>query len=224
MSALNLFVKGDEAHIVTDTAISTVGVLMLFSNKTFILPDLGIAVGFRGRFGLSNRIRYEFGLHGDPIEALDSLPRQLRQNFGLLAKLFPKFYGFDIGIAGHADGRPFARLLSSIERPAQPAFRWTDIGGLWASPPIEHSALREIGYSLMVDQDAAAVTLVDAQRKGRAVSIGGSVQITTVSPNLISTRMLKRYPDTRGRKIDTDSEPQAKGLTPDTDWRTASCR
>lgn len=219
MSALNIFISGDEAHIVTDGAAATFGVLALFANKSVVMSQLGLAIGFRGNMGILNRLRHALGKYSSQPAALAGLPGQLRKSFSLGAKVFPKLYGFDIAVIGHAGGRPFAKILSSVTRPGQPAFQWLDIPGIWASPPIDGNHLAEIRDTLSEGQiDAAAVALVDAQRTANVVSVGGFAEITTATADGFTTKLLARWPDQRGKKIDVskgrlpiNAKPPARG-------------
>lgn len=217
MSALNVFVLGDEAHIVTDGAVSSFGVLMRLTNKAVALPHLGLVIGLRGRMGMVNRLIFALGKYCSQAAALEGLPLQLRKEFGIATKLFPKFYGFDLGVVGLKDGKPFARLLSSVERPGQPAFSWLDIHGLWASPPISDEQLRAIGAALPHAFDAAAITLVDAQRESKIVGVGSFVQATTVNADGITTRLLKTYPDQLFKRMDTGAAKSVPLMAGD--WR-----
>lgn len=230
MSALNVFVIDDHAHLVTDGAGFARGRLIALTPKAHPLPHLGIAVAFRGQIAITNQVKFYVqnfvtfdALMADAPAQLKRLHRRRRK---MLGKLLPGMFNYDMAVAGFADGRPFAWLFSTVDRPDAPAFTWTPVPFLLSMPQIDHGTLRRLADGLPHDFDGAAAAIMDEQRRTGDTLVGGYAQVTSVGREGITTRLLKRYPDHRWQIIDrskTSDQVRASSdvvaLKKSTDWR-----
>ncbi|MDI7865045.1 hypothetical protein MRS76_24315 [Rhizobiaceae bacterium n13] len=218
MSALNALIANGGAHIIVDGAGTMFDKFRAHIHKVYALPNLNAAIGVRGNYNLLQSVFMIAQDFPSQKEMLANLPDRLRYKFKWSSRISQVAYGFDLVIAGvDNDGEPFAKLLASIDRPDQPRFTFVDIPYMWSSPDIEESKLRAMGTSFAANPDVGAIQLVDNQRKHGDVHVGGFVQIMSVTERGITTRVVKRYPDTIGTAIDKNS-----GLDPVRsagDWR-----
>lgn len=226
MSALNVFVIGDQVHLVTDGAGFAGGRLIALTPKAHPLPHLGVAVGFRGHIAITNQIRFHVQNFATFDALMSDAPAELKRLHGrrrkLLRKLLPGMFDYDMAVAGFADGRPFACLFSTVERPDLPAFTWAPVPFLLCLPQIDHSTLRHLADGLSHDFDESAAAIMDEQRRTGDTLVGGYAQVTSVGRQGITTRLLKRYPDHRWQIIDrakTRAGSDAVALKKSTDWR-----
>lgn len=223
MSALNVIVRNDGAHLITDAAGSMAGRLMALTPKTFIFPHLGVAAGFRGHIGVMRSLSFLFGQYPSREAMVRGLPHDFRRQYRLRRRLLPSVFDFDLGIIGF-DGRPFGWLFSSVDRPGFPSFRLNEATSYF-SPEAGAEAMMRARDLMSDDVDEAALAVLDGQRHAEDVVVGGYAQITSADADGFNTRLLARWPDERGKVVDRSAgrvaaKPVKMSRPLPRDWRT----
>lgn len=226
MSALNVIVQGDAAHLITDAAGCVAGRMLSLTPKTFLYPHLGIAAGFRGHVGVMRSLSFLLGQYPDRAAMVRSLPSDFERQYRIRRKLLPSVFNFDLGIVGF-DGAPFGWLFSSVDRPGFPAFQFNAARPALFTPNAGEKATARAGDLIAADDvDAAALAVLDGQRLVQDVIVGGYAQITSVDEDGFNTRLLARWPDERGKVVDRSArrvavKPSVTSRPIQRDWRSA---
>ncbi|WP_428414506.1 hypothetical protein [Pararhizobium sp.] len=202
MSALLLFLSGNEAFVATDAAAAVGTRLVSLTPKIHVLPHLHVAMGVRGHFGALRHVIHLVQNLASPEDLQTVLPAKLKETYGFRVKWFPKLWGFDLGFAGYDKTGPYVELISSVSREDHPAFEFRRFEVIWVSPNVPMDLLRSSYDQADRDPDGAAIAIMDAQRSGGGAVIGGYGQITSVGRKNITTRLLKPYPDKILQPID----------------------
>lgn len=205
MSALNIYLDGRAAHIVTDAAAAGGGVLFGLVNKTVILPHMGVALSFRGKVGGFDALKFALSNFDDHNALLEGLPKLLKGFYRIRRKLMPKAFTLEVGVVGYADGRPFAYVIATCDRPDAPAYTLLKVPFLWSSPIIDVDELQRQAEVMPHDLDGAMTSILGKQRKSLDCYVGGYGQITTVNAKGIHTRLLCKWPDKIARRIDRNA-------------------
>ncbi|WP_137131531.1 hypothetical protein [Rhizobium sp. FY34] len=204
MSALIAYVRGANAHIITDGAATTPGGWFgRLTPKVLPVPHLGIAVAGRGSLPIVRRLMWYVSTFASQAELRQALPAALAKTYGWRARLLPWVYRFDLLIVGTDGTAGFAFLVSSIPHPGMKPFQLLEVDSLFASPQVDDDRLRMIldrldgdKSALFADGERALADLLDIQRENGRV--GGFGQITTIGSRGIVTRIFKRWPDQVG--------------------------
>lgn len=222
MSALNVIVRHDGAHLITDAAGSAKGRMLALTQKAFLYPHLGVAAGFRGHIGVMRSLSFLLGQYPNREAMVRGLPHDFERQYRLRRKLLPGVFNFDLGIVGF-DGAPFGWLFSSVDRPHHPAFKLNDVTTFF-SPKAGDEAMRQAAEVISDDVDEAALAILDGQRRATDVVVGGYAQITSVDEDGFNTRLLARWSDERGKVVDRSAgrvmdKPAKMSRPMPRDWR-----
>lgn len=219
MSAINTLVKRDSVHLITDAAsYDSAGNLVAAIPKVALLPHINAAVACRGP-------RASVPLFADLLSAAASTydelkahaPTFLRELRPMLDATFAHCeFGavFDVVIAGISESAgPDAYLICSHERYGVQPWTVVQFAGLAMMPA--DAATQELVLASIPDD----VELVDPERDGRIIleaqrafpmdhgggrvftGVGGFGQLTSITRDGISTRVIHRWPDEVGQPI-----------------------
>ncbi len=203
-------VRGDTVEILSDTAIyDSAGLVLGFESKVHRLPHLPAVIFTRGDVGEGERIQDAIGLifaGSDTVDAAISTLQEhmaLRRLPGLLAPL-------DVSIAAISEtGGPMVCTFQTADFSGRQS--WT----LRASKrgfangvehvPEEHEALviaglGKLGVFMMTGLRKSPGASVSFPGTDNAV-IGGSIELTTLSHDSVSTTTLHTWPDKIGSKL-----------------------
>ena len=215
MSVINLFRTDDAIHIVTDGAGFDGDVVRQYAVKTFPVPHLSCAMAFRGTAVASRFVWMElaerFGTFDDLRAGAGDV---LKSRFLWPYRLFRRQYTFELVVGGISERNmaPDAFVIASYE--IKPGFApWTvhRIPRVYMSPEFAGSdrvAMRASNPETNIE--ALATSAIDRQRKSKAWApslgqfthvVGLFAQMTTVTAEGITTRVLKRYPDRVGQPV-----------------------
>lgn len=212
MTAVNILLGKTECFIITDgagTIPKTVDgrrqkTLWIKLPKVFPVPHLGLAMVFRGR-GAMMQSFFSKASRARTVEDLrERLPIELRRRFGLLVKLFPWAFDFELTIAGVSDGKPYAFTIAATSRCGWKPFTVNEIDGAVFSPALRDEsvangwwlATQARSQSSLID---IASSILEHQRYSGIV--GGFGQLTIVSQYGISSKIIKRWPDEYGKPL-----------------------
>jgi len=219
MSAINTVIQADSVHLICDGAsYDADGRLVSVGPKMQMLPHLNAAVACRGP-------RASVPLFADLLSAAASTydelkaeaPTFLRELRPMLDATFAHCElgaDFDVVIAGisESDG-PDAYLICSHERYGVQPWTVVQFAGL-AMMPADAATQARVFASIPDNVD-----LVDPERDGRIileaqrvfpidhggdrsfVGVGGFAQLTSITRDGISTRVIHRWPDEIGEPI-----------------------
>ncbi|MGY3610452.1 MULTISPECIES: hypothetical protein [unclassified Bradyrhizobium] len=211
MSAINVLIQSSSVHVYTDAAIyQTDGTLAGIGPKVRPLPHTNAAMAMRGAYLGFAPIAEELSF----ARSFDALKRAIvptlqacAEHYGHLLNQCAAGPDFEIVVAGVSEtAGPNAYIVSSHDRYSEP---WTilDLEGLSVTPANEavHRIIGEIANGRAADDldpivDGLAV--LEAQRAGDAGAfVGGFAQLTTVTVDSVTSRILRRWPDEIGEKI-----------------------
>lgn len=218
MTAINVILMQGEAHVITDGAAMSGAVLKHARSKALPIPHLRCAVAARGTTLVGEPVLFQVSTYSSVEEMRDRLPRDLKRQYGLLSRLLPNRYAFDLIVAGVDEaGQEWGFSISSLARPGEPAFSLQEIGYVHASPGYDDDLMqRHVGglnrRSLRSGRDAvrsAASAMVAHQRsvpkdyglgKGEKF-VGCFAQITSVYGDFIETSVVATWPDKIGETL-----------------------
>jgi hypothetical protein len=141
------------------------------------------------------------------------LPRRLKSAFGFQAWAFPKLYRVEVTIAGVEDGRPFAFTICSYR-----GFVLQNIDYSMIAPEVDGNEeillkLHESTKNLMMTQKnwtsyitMAMMDILQLQRQKGGIGVFG--QMTTVTKDGISTKIICRWPDKLMKPINVKETPR----------------
>lgn len=202
MSAIAVLLEKQRAHVISDTAATMGCKLWGHCVKALPVPHMNMVVAVRGNTRSVSTIHRLVAEYDDLDQMLAQAPLRLRAVGGLMAKLWPSRYGFEVIIAGVREGKAFAWFLSSRH-----GYVWQNVDGACVCGATDALAIEVAIEGFDIDRrdtrnlDAAAVRLLDLQRQACAGTVGGFGQITTVGQGVITTRIVKRWPDQLGKKL-----------------------
>jgi len=218
VTALNIVLQNDAAHILTDGAgIDAAGRLGCAAHKVVPLPHLGAAVAVNGTrmfLGLvveaiSAGAVSADDLHARIVEILQSaiIPAEpaFTKQFG------PHVFAGTVAVAAFSQSKgPHGYLVSThAGDPNLPSWQRIDVPGMFYSPSNARLNADFSDLNATLD-DARGAELVRRQREIIAPSlggwktpiVGGFAQITSVfAGGRIETRILARWPDVIGKSI-----------------------
>ncbi|WP_159012449.1 hypothetical protein [Bradyrhizobium sp. S69] len=201
MSALNAFVTDDATFLFSDAAICHPQTLALagLMNKVEIFPQYCAAVAATGRTSAMGHLFAVLAAHdfADRKYFVDNIPNIIRR----LAQEAPdQFEGFRIVIAG--PGSLFC--IQADEGIGTKPFEMTECPVFITPAAVDENDRSIIDMKFDAEQPAqSGLAIMRAQREKFAV-IGGWCQMTTIKPNHIETRILERWPDKIGERINPE--------------------
>lgn len=219
MSAINTLIKRDSVHLITDAAsYGADGNLIAVKSKVAMLPQINAAVACRGAF-------ISVPLIADLLSVAAPTYDDLKATApALLRALLPMFeasfahceFGidFDVVIAGisESDGSD-AYLICSHERYGVEPWTVVQFAGLSMMPadaPMQERVFASIpDYFELVDPERDGRIILETQRafsmdhdNDRAlIGVGGFAQVTSITREGITTRVIHRWPDEVGQPI-----------------------
>lgn len=221
MTALNVVIGTDSAHLISDGAAidPASGRLAHLIGKVTAHPHLAAAVGVRGSRMLASGINDAIASGASSYDELRStIVPMLRQHLAPIAPIWEKQFGPNImsaeivAVGWSESVGPHAFVVATHSANADfglPAWRVVELPGAYFSPSNEQLA-NEFAEVQTDFNDSAAVKLVEQQRSIRAqtpgtlskrCTVGGFVQITTVRESSVEARIVKRWPDEIGSII-----------------------
>jgi hypothetical protein len=224
MTALNTVQHADAMHVLTDGARYDIdGRFVGFSPKVWSLPHINAVVSSRGPRIFLPAIVEMLGCVGTSFDDLkEKIVPFLRKSWDTLLD-HADFHDFgpdaDVVVAGLSETRgPEAYLITSHENYGRPSWLITDMEGLSIAPGNEeiHAEVLKLfppgtqaseidpvrdGIRLMEIQRNAIVPVAGAA--GRELrTVGGFIQLTSVTADGISSRIIHRWNDRVGERLD----------------------
>lgn len=193
MSALNVFIEaGKAAHIITDGAGDMNGKIFCYANKAFAVPHLSLAAGVRGTTAMLATLQLLVASFESFVDLKANLGRHLKEAFGNGAD-----DAFDLALAGVAHGNPFGFFISSEPHPGTTPFTFIPINGGVITPVLDPNLLGGLIETTAEGVDQFAVAVVSAQRDLGTPVIGAFVQVTSVTSEGVTQRVVHRWPEDR---------------------------
>lgn len=211
MTATNVILTQDAAHLITDGLFTDAsGEVKSLGSKCHAFPHIGAAIAVRGPVGMGTAIADSISQIGDNFDAVkEFLGSKLKENFSrpdarALAGVYgPEWNVLDIVVAGWSQklNRPDAFFIVTHEKhPGIPAWQTIDTGSHMIAPTRQELLAEfEPKITALIAKDAPpilldslAADLVDCQSKIES-NVGGFAQVTSVSENSISSRVVARY-------------------------------
>jgi hypothetical protein len=219
MTAINVIRQSGAVHVLTDGAgIDANGAVVLRTQKVFPLAHLNAVIACRGWPLFAACFAAQASIEASSFDQLKTIAVRLARSVIADAQhLMEASYAgaeFDLVIAGWSEGTgPNSYFLCSYEGVGVAPWAVAELGEISLLPTNEAvNADLEAAFPNGVrpdDVDPAAVGLriLEIQRKhptGRGLlrNVGAFAQLTTVTPDLITTRIIHRWPDELGRPLD----------------------
>lgn len=221
MTAINVILSSDSAHMITDGAITDdSGSVLMIGPKVYSFPHIGAAISIRGAKGIAVMIAEGLSLSGKKYDfsSYDKLKATIRPflseflssaDAGKLDGMFPaEWRELDIVVAGWSDAQKRADaffIVTHNQHPVVPTMKVIDTGAHLIAPT--HPALMadiEPRISAIIAGEACdscldefAADLIERQRQLEP-NVGGFAQVTTVTRSAITSRIVARFPDKIG--------------------------
>jgi hypothetical protein len=235
MSAINVIQQTRQVHVLTDgAAYHPDGRLIMVGPKISIVPHLACAISFRGpksaRPVLTEVMANAASTYDGLKMCIGELLRDCAQIYGPLfdeCRLGPDF---EVIVSGWSEARgPEAYLLPTHNRYGGGSFEAMPLEGVTCLPNDEttHPEIVKVLAGLEADD-------VDPERHGLAVmeiqrahpfahegfsegfcGVGGFAQLTTVTADGISTRIVRRWPDVVGERFGSSTERETHDRSSD---------
>ena len=221
MSAILVFNQSDKISLLTDAAHYTVtGDLVAAAPKCYALPHLNCAIAWRG--GAYGSIVAPILEAIAPLESFDQIERSLPELLKSVAAVAEAQGNepepFEIHIAGYSRGAGRSYLMNNHRhQPGIDPYTVTPTGPVMVSPGDAELnaeiASRWPNRSIDdLDPETMGLEIMELQRGQKYEAnfhgllpkiciVGGVAQMTTVWPDHIETRILRRWPDKRGAPI-----------------------
>ncbi len=210
MTALNIYVSSDSVDFFTDSAIFDMkagGSVEGFGSKVIPLPHQGAVMSATGFSWVSIMMAGVIATSG--IETFDQLHERLPALISNAVKNDPGgsvAYGkFELAIAGFSETRnaPEAYVIYSYADQGWPAWRMRTTGN-YTSPKVDKRFdPADIGGSgLQILEDQRRALCAGRGFENFALhAVGGVAQHTRIDRDGISIKVVKRWPDVIGQKI-----------------------
>lgn len=210
MTAINAFVRGSEAMMLTDAAyLDATGRLIFIGSKVRLMPHANAVCAIRGEGELDSAFTAMLSTAFTSFDGLKAGFREAVENVIASHDKGRGYAPFDLVVAGVSEfyGKP--DVLAATRGPVPGPM---DIGpwAPWVSPLPDPGMMPGLdATSPGFDPVMNGADLLEAQRRQVIQPpgfppchiVGGFAQLTTVSAAGISTRMLKRWPDKVGQRI-----------------------
>jgi len=211
MSAINVLIQTDRAHLYTDAAIyQPDGELVGIGPKVRMMPHINAAMAMRGAFLGLAPIAEELSAAPsfDALRAgiIDCL-KKCAASYAHLLDQCSAGPDFEVVIAGISETTgPSAYLVASHSRYGDP---WSivDLSGLSLTPAsdVVHQSVFAIADGRDADQldpVADGLAIMEVQRAERSGAyVGGFAQLTTIDADGVHSRIIHRWPDRLGEKV-----------------------
>lgn len=233
MSATNVLIQSDRVHLMTDGAIyQPDGTLTAIGPKVRVMPHLNCAVAMRGAYLGLAPIMEEISNAASSFDLLkENMPELLRACAAGYAHLLTQCAAgpeFEIVVVGISESvGPAAYLIPSHDRYGEP-WRAMDLAGFVVLPCDKAilASVQAIVAGRIADRLDTAVdglAIMEAQRAKPALDsgdtcwVGGFAQLTTVTADSVTSRIIHRWPDEIGALI--AAPPGAKRMAADDDMQ-----
>lgn len=252
MTAINVIIGDDAAHVITDgAAVDPNGLLMMLASKVHIYPHIKSVVAMRGMKALTPSFAdsiSSFGRSYDEIKK--SIGTNLRQLVDRGGSTLTKMCGpfaiqFDAVVTGWSDvvNKPEAFVITThsehpeIETPYEPIAiagyviaptsrelidEFDPAIRAYANDAVEPGSgdkkLTQIARNIIGRQRDLCVPMFGCEESQRIV--GGFAQLTTVTRDGISSRILARYDDMIGEKLGSKNSPNIRSERSLSEWMT----
>lgn len=217
MSALNIHLADDAAHVFTDGALyyrGTEGAVAAFGNKVWPLPQFDAVIGATGAswpiFMIANQITAHgaLGTATDFAELRDTFPKLIRDSIALSQSMnMPDWGHYVAALIGwnREEGRAEAYRISRFDRDEAGAFEMEAVSDI-RSPadafvrdtPFRAADAAASGLAIMEKQRNLRTWSADEPDAGPISCVGGFCQHTIVSADGITTRAIHHWPDEIG--------------------------
>ena len=209
MSAINVLVRSDAVHLLTDAAIyQKDGNITAIGPKCRPMPHLNCAVAMRGAYLGMAPIMEEIQAANVPFDELKSkivdLLKACSETYASLLDQCADGPDFEIVLAGISESEgPQACLIASHNRYGEP-WRVLGIEGLTALP-CDETILKAVQTRISgrkaedVDPISDGLAIMEIQRASSRLSngelciVGGFAQLTTVTVASITTGIIRRW-------------------------------
>lgn len=235
MTAINVIVTRDAAHLITDGLLTPpaagelsvpIGMNRLLGSKCYPLPHLGLAVAVRGAAALGPAIASTVSYLGETFDSIkDGLARTLRKEFSLSGlRQLESTYGpegknLDIVVAGWSPklNRPDAFfIVTHGNHPGIAPWQTIDTGPHMIAPSrpellaeFEPRITALIAADDLRSLDTLAGDLIDRQRTIES-NVGGFAQVTTITADSTSSRIIARYDEVIGESAGSSNSPATR--------------
>jgi hypothetical protein len=224
MSAINVIRQTHQVHVLTDgAAYDPDGRLVMVGPKISIVPHLSCALAFRGP-AATRCLLTEVLAHGaasyDGLR--DTIAEMLRESAAIYAPLFDGCQlgpDFEVVVAGWSETKGAdCYILPTHDRYGE-AFSPVAIEGVTCLPSDEilQPEIEALLVGLVaddVDPEVQGLAIMEMQRAHPVVhlvdqlgdltprrSVGGFAQLTTIRPDGITSKILRRWPDVVGERL-----------------------
>lgn len=223
MTAINILVQSDAAHILTDGAgYNDQGTFVSVTPKVFCLPHLSAAVAVSGTLPGMAAMMTTLGMESSYDGLKKAAPDYLNAALIASSRVSTSDLASDIRlfVVGWSKDGPDAYRVVTKGDPSTPAWTVMPITGLAISPPEAQAKL----LPLFADKDPDAIDpkvdglrILEEQRRHRSkipgtgqrlFIVGGFGQLTSVRRDHITTEILHRWPDLVGKKIHPNAPPK----------------
>ncbi|MCK1401967.1 hypothetical protein IVB45_17810 [Bradyrhizobium sp. 4] len=229
MTAINIIVKADCAHVFTDGAFySSAGILTHVGQKCFTLPTMDSALVIRGRCDVMPLLINEIDKRCSDFDSVvEEVASALQAVTTMAAVVMPEVLhagafdpAFELWLIGYSTSR---RAFETYILPTHDyhagliAWQVGKVEGSICAPAPTADAARAAGLTEQVGLDAFdpavdGLKLLEIQRLVPSAFdmrhpakvgciVGGLAQLTTITREGIFTKVLKRWPDRVGQRI-----------------------
>lgn len=208
MTAINIIRTRHTVHMLTDGS-GYEGNQQSFSlAKAFPQPHLSAVIAVSGAIAHGPLLATGLGMAATSYDDLKAIAvRAVQEMVEFYTPVFQRIEDprFVIVVAGISESSgPDAYVITNDPRVAEP---WTtqQIGGCTMIPAdaatqaVFHAAFGSIEDSEELDPERDGIRMMEIQRRNPAFGIGAFAQLTTVTLDGITTRVIHRWADTAGR-------------------------
>lgn len=219
MTATNVLIKSDAAYLYADAAYYNAdGAIQHITSKIVVLPHLSCAIAFRGAAVFKSLVTDVIGASATSFDDLRSgIGPLLRDCAAIYSDLIERCETGDeieVLVAGISESEgPSAYLVNSDGRYGQDPWAVLSVEGFTWLPntpemltsvkerlPARADQIDPIVHGRMVMQMQRETPVLHEFAGSELSTIGGFVQMVTVTKDQISTRVIHRWPDSIGEK------------------------
>lgn len=179
MTTINLEILRDRIVMATDGGFTG---LQKPCPKVTPIPHLRAVIAGRGPMAITAWLPFFASQFDSLSEMRAGLPAILRKRYGLLSRVFPSRFKFEVVVAGYEHGSPVAFEIAST------TWATSEILEFYAAPAVDTSSLPTVSATAPreIDHQAkrAMGALMERQRAEHGdIGCGGFGQITSVFPS-----------------------------------------
>jgi hypothetical protein len=217
MSAINVIVQETAVHLLTDGAAYQMdGTISAIGPKVALMPHLNCAVAFRGPAPARAILAELISVEAHTFDELrDSIGSLMQKAAGVFAPIFQQCGAgpdFEVVVAGWSGDGPAAYMVASHGRHGDP-WEIIPLTGLCITPAnaVIHERMLAALPNGLTDDDVDPVVhglaIMGIQRAylienhgidGRFCAAAGFAQLTTVTAEAVTSRVIHRWPDKIG--------------------------